>query len=84
MGDLRFNGKISPQRLTSLQDLDIDRLDVSWIDSEKPEFSRGLRVVNNGNVETAQVKRRYVFGNYIAYGILNFEIMMTRFHICIK
>lgn len=26
---------------------DIDRLDMSWVDGEKPEFSRGLRVVDN-------------------------------------
>jgi len=26
---------------------DIDRLDMSWVDSEKPEFSRGLRIVDN-------------------------------------
>lgn len=33
---------------------DIDRLDMSWVDSEKPEFSRGLRVVDNdaGNTIT--------------------------------
>ncbi|MBU3609551.1 hypothetical protein ICN32_03130 [Polynucleobacter wuianus] len=26
---------------------DIDRLDMSWVDGEKPEFTRGLRVVDN-------------------------------------
>jgi len=33
---------------------DIDRLDMSWVDGEKPEFSRGLRVVDNdaGNTVT--------------------------------
>jgi hypothetical protein len=33
---------------------DIDRLDMSWVDSEKPEFSRGLRVVDSdaGNTVT--------------------------------
>jgi len=33
---------------------DIDRLDMSWVDDEKPEFSRGLRVVDNevGNTIT--------------------------------
>jgi len=33
---------------------DIDRLDMSWVDDEKPEFSRGLRVVDNdiGNTVT--------------------------------
>ena len=33
---------------------DIDRLDMSWVDAEKPEFSRGLRVVDNdlGNTVT--------------------------------
>jgi hypothetical protein len=28
---------------------DIDRLDMSWVDGEKPEFTRGLRVVDNDN-----------------------------------
>jgi len=33
---------------------DIDRLDMSWVDDEKPEFCRGLRVVDNevGNTIT--------------------------------
>lgn len=33
---------------------DIDRLDMSWVDGEKPEFSRGLRVVDSdvGNTTT--------------------------------
>ena len=33
---------------------DIDRLDMSWVDGEKPEFCRGLRVVDNdsGNAVT--------------------------------
>ena len=26
---------------------DIDRLDMNWVDGEKPTFSRGLRVVDN-------------------------------------
>lgn len=34
---------------------DIDRLDMSWVDSEKPEFSRGLRVVDNDEVNTITV-----------------------------
>ena len=33
---------------------DIERLDMSWVDDEKPEFCRGLRVVDNdmGNTVT--------------------------------
>lgn len=33
---------------------DIDRLDMSWVDGEKPEFSRGLRIVDHdaGNTTT--------------------------------
>ena len=33
---------------------DIDRLDMSWVDGEKPEFSRGLRIVDHdaGNTIT--------------------------------
>jgi hypothetical protein len=26
---------------------DVDRLDLSWVDGEKPDFTRGLRVVDN-------------------------------------
>ena len=35
---------------------DIDRLDMSWVDGEKPEFTRGLRIVDNdgGNTTTVQ------------------------------
>jgi hypothetical protein len=28
---------------------DIDRLDMAWVDGEKPEFTRGLRVVDDDN-----------------------------------
>ncbi len=34
---------------------DIDRLDMSWVDGEKPEFSRGLRVVDNDACNTVTV-----------------------------
>ena len=34
---------------------DIDRLDMSWVDGEKPEFSRGLRVVDNDQGNTVTV-----------------------------
>lgn len=34
---------------------DIDRLDMSWVDSEKPEFTRGLRIVDNDEVNTVTV-----------------------------
>ena len=34
---------------------DIDRLDMSWVDGEKPEFSRGLRVVDNEASNTVTV-----------------------------
>lgn len=34
---------------------DIDRLDMSWVDSEKPEFSRGLRVVDSDEGNTITV-----------------------------
>lgn len=34
---------------------DIDRLDMSWVDGEKPEFSRGLRVVDNDDGNTVTV-----------------------------
>ncbi len=38
----------------SLQ-FDIDRLDMSWVDGEKPEFTRGLRVVDNYEANTITV-----------------------------
>lgn len=34
---------------------DIDRLDMSWVDTEKPEFSRGLRVVDHEDSNTVTV-----------------------------
>ena len=34
---------------------DIDRLDMSWVDGDKPEFTRGLRVVDNDEVNTITV-----------------------------
>lgn len=34
---------------------DIDRLDMSWVDGEKPEFTRGLRVVDNEEANTITV-----------------------------
>lgn len=34
---------------------DIDRLDMSWVDGEKPEFSRGLRVVDSEESNTVTV-----------------------------
>jgi hypothetical protein len=34
---------------------DIDRLDMSWVDAEKPEFVRGLRVVDNDEINTVTV-----------------------------
>ena len=35
---------------------DIDRLDMSWVDGEKPEFTRGLRVVDNDSGNTVTVE----------------------------
>jgi len=34
---------------------DIDRLDMSWVDGDKPEFTRGLRVVDNDEINTVTV-----------------------------
>jgi hypothetical protein len=34
---------------------DIDRLDMSWVDGEKPEFTRGLRIVDNDESNTLTV-----------------------------
>ena len=35
---------------------DIDRLDMSWVDGEKPAFIRGLRIVDNDEVNTITVE----------------------------
>ena len=37
------------------QRFDIDRLDMSWVDGEKPEFTRGLRIVDNEEIITITV-----------------------------
>jgi len=37
------------------QRFDIDRLDMSWVDGEKPEFTRGLRIVDQEEVNTITV-----------------------------
>ena len=31
---------------------DIDRLDMSWVDGEKPEFTRGFRIVDHDETNT--------------------------------
>ncbi|WP_216258113.1 hypothetical protein [Polynucleobacter sp. UB-Piko-W3] len=37
------------------QRFDIDRLDMSWVDGEKPQFTRGLRIVDQEEVNTITV-----------------------------
>ncbi len=34
---------------------DVDRLDLSWVDEEKPSFVRGYRIVDNEEVQTYTV-----------------------------
>ena len=34
------------------QRFDVDRLDLNWVDDSKPEFTRGLRVVDHKECET--------------------------------
>lgn len=34
---------------------DVDRLDMSWVDGEMPEFTRGLRIVDNDTGNSATV-----------------------------
>ena len=34
---------------------DIDRLDMSWVDAEKPDFSRGLRIVDHDVGKTVTI-----------------------------
>ena len=31
---------------------DVDRLDINWVDKDKPEFVRGLRIVDHNESET--------------------------------
>ena len=51
MGGARF----SVANLYRSLRFDIDRLDMSWVDGEKPAFSRGLRVVDNDESNTVTV-----------------------------
>ncbi len=37
---------------------DIDRLDMSWVDDEMPDFARGLRIVDNEESNTVIVEGR--------------------------
>lgn len=37
------------------QRFDVDRLDLNWVDEEKPEFIRGFRVVDHHEGQIAQV-----------------------------
>ena len=37
------------------QRFDIDRLDLNWVDEEKPDFVRGFRVVDHQEVKTVTV-----------------------------
>ena len=37
------------------QRFDVDRLDINWVDEEKPEFVRGLRIVDHNEGETYMV-----------------------------
>jgi hypothetical protein len=51
-----LNGaRFSINNIYRSQRYDVDRLDMSWVDGEKPEFSRGLRVVDNDESNTATV-----------------------------
>lgn len=51
LGGARF----SISNIYRSQRYDIDRLDLSLVDDEKPEFSRGLRIVDNDDVNTVMV-----------------------------
>lgn len=37
------------------QRFDVDRLDLNWVDEEKPEFVRGFRLVDHQEVKTVTV-----------------------------
>lgn len=37
------------------QRFDVDRLDANWVDEEKPEFVRGLRIIDHQEGETYTV-----------------------------
>lgn len=51
LGGARF----SINNIYRSQRYDVDRLDMSWVDGEKPEFSRGLRIVDNDESNTVTV-----------------------------
>ena len=57
MRDYTYIGgaRFSIANLFRSQRFDIDRLDMSWVDGEKPSFSRGLRVVDNEESNTVTV-----------------------------
>lgn len=51
-----LNGaRFSINNIYRSQRYDVDRLDMSWVDGDKPEFSRGLRVVDNDESNTVTV-----------------------------
>lgn len=37
------------------QRFDVDRLDMSWVDDERPEFCRGLRVIDHRESHTEMI-----------------------------
>ena len=51
-----FSGtRFSVNNIFRSQRFDVDRLDINWADDEKPEFVRGLRIVDHLESETYTV-----------------------------
>ena len=47
--------RFSVNNIFRSQRFDVDRLDINWADDEKPEFIRGLRIVDHQEGETYTV-----------------------------
>ena len=63
---------------------DIDRLDLSWVEDEKPEFTRGLRIVDHSENNLVMVDGEaadnliyslaYIFGKEEGFEVFRFAI----------
>ena len=47
--------RFSVNNIFRSQRFDVDRLDINWADDEKPEFIRGLRIIDHQEGETYTV-----------------------------
>lgn len=47
--------RFSVNNIFRSQRFDVDRLDINWVDEEKPDFVRGLRIIDHQDGETYTV-----------------------------